>query len=73
MELRVLIESEDAGANEICDAVYTIEKRRRKTLLLITKIVTKLPFHLDGICTIVADSGCVFCEPPAFIHMIMSR
>ena len=58
MELRVSIESEDAGADEICG---------------ITKIVTKLPFHLDGICTIVADSACVSCEPPAFIHMIMSR
>ena len=34
MELRVSIESEDAGADEICDAVYTIEKRRREALLL---------------------------------------
>ncbi len=34
MELRVSIESEDAGTNEICDAVYTIEKRRREALLL---------------------------------------
>ena len=34
MKLQVLIESEDAGANEICDAVYTIEKRRREALLL---------------------------------------
>ena len=38
MELRVSIESEDAGADEICG---------------ITKIVTKLPFHLDGICAII--------------------
>ena len=55
MELRVSIESEDAGADEICG---------------ITKIVTKLPFHLDGICTIVADSCCVSYESLAFTHIL---
>ena len=34
VELRVSIKSEDMGADEICEAVYTIEKRRREALLL---------------------------------------
>ena len=28
-----MIKSEDVGADEICNAVYTIEKRRREALL----------------------------------------
>ena len=42
-----MIESEDAGANEICDAVYTIEKRRRKTLLLHLGRLITLCFSIE--------------------------
>ena len=33
-ETAILIESEDVETDEICDAVYTIEKRRQEALLL---------------------------------------
>ena len=72
MKLQFLIESEDIGANEICDAVYTIEKRKSLSDY-IAEIMAKLLFHLNCICIIMIDSCCVFCKLPAYTHIITSR
>ena len=82
MELQFLIESEDVGANEIYDAVYTIEKRKSLSDY-IAEIMAKLLFHLDCICIIMTDSPAenqvgrinrskyhLFCQNLLFYHIV---
>ena len=82
MKLQFLIESEDVGTNEICDAVYTIEKRKSLSDY-IAEIMAKLLFHLDCICIIMTDSPAknqvrrisrskhhLFCQNLLFCHVV---
>ncbi len=50
-----MIKSEDVGADEICNAVYTIEKRRREALLLhLGRCVFLLRYDAANLCLIAS-------------------